>query len=42
MLAWYLRLGEVDMRSTCDDEADIDRETMSGWQDGTIIREIGL
>jgi hypothetical protein len=29
MLAWYLRLGGADMRSTCDDEADIDREIMA-------------
>jgi hypothetical protein len=38
MLAWYLRLGGVDIGSTCDDEADIPREIMSGWQDGSIAR----
>jgi hypothetical protein len=32
MLAWYLRLGGADMRSTCDEEAAIGREIMSGWQ----------
>jgi hypothetical protein len=46
MLASYLRLGGVDIGSTCDDEADISREIMSGWQDGSMARwvdgKIGL
>ncbi len=38
MLASYLRLAGVDIGSTCDDEADISRESMSGWQDVSIAR----